>query len=354
MPPSSTVSVRGHHGEAGDATLTDVLPPLPEPPFLVATALALGATRRQLRSPRLHAPVRGVRMDVGLADDLRGVTAAVQLVLPDDAAFSHTTAAALWDLPLPRGVTGTGPLHVTGPAGRRSIDALHVVSHAGLAPVDVAVRHGVRTTRPDRTWADLGALVAGRQAGPSLGPADLVVVTDALLRGRGRTRPCPRELLEARLAAWSGRRGSTSLALALERSRRFVDSPMETRLRLQLVDSGFPCPVVGADVFDDDGRWVARPDLCWPALRISVEYDGAHHLVSAKQRLDDVARQEELERLGWRVIVLFAHDVLRRWPSTESRVLQAFVDRGVRPDELRDAPDVATRPRVVTPSWPRS
>ncbi|MDQ8042395.1 hypothetical protein RDI86_11065 [Cellulosimicrobium sp. XJ-DQ-B-000] len=322
--------------------------PVPDPPFVVAEALRLGVSRKQLRSPRLHAPVRGVRMDAARRDDLRSVAAAVRLALPRAAAFSHTTAAALWDLPLPPGVSGLSPLHVSGPPGTRPLDATGVVTHVGLPGRDVVVRHELAVTGPDRTVADLAALVAA--GGHGLTETDLVVVLDAVLGARGRARPYPRDRLEARVHLLRGRRGVVPLASALHRSRRFVDSTMETLLRLRLVDSGFPCPVVGADVVDDDGRWLARPDLCWPELRIAVEYDGRHHLTSARQRLNDVARQEELERLGWRVIVLFAYDVLGRWPSTEGRILQAFVDRGARPEELPDAPDPATRPRVVTPA----
>ncbi|MDF9878054.1 hypothetical protein [Cellulosimicrobium cellulans] len=320
--------------------------PVPDPPFLVADALRLGVTRKQLRSPRLHGPVRGVRMDTARREDLLSVTAAVRLALPRTAAFSHTTAAALWDLPLPRDVTGLAPLHVSGPSGSRPLDAAGVVSHGGLPARDVVVRHGVDVTCLDRTVADLATLVAADA--PGFTETDLVVVVDSVFGGRGRVRPYAPDQLAERLRGMRGRRGAVPLASALDRARRFVDSPMETRLRLRLVDAGFPCPVVGADVFDDDGRWLARPDLCWPDLRIALEYDGQHHLTSARQRLNDVARQEELERLGWRVIVLFAYDVLGRWPATEGRVLQAFIDRGVRPAEVPDAPDVGTRPRVVT------
>jgi very-short-patch-repair endonuclease len=322
--------------------------PVPDPPFLVAEALRLGATRKQLRSPRFHAPVRGVRMDAARKEDVRSVAAAVGLALPPAAAFSHTTATALWDLPLPPGVTGLAPLHVSGPPGTRSLDANGIVTHVGLPVHDVVVRRGLAVTGPDRTVADLAALVA--TGGHGLTETDLVVVLDAVLGARGGARPYPRDRLEARVRELRGRRGVVPLASALRRSRRFVDSPMETLLRLRLVGSGFPCPVVGADVVDDDGRWLARPDLCWPDLRIAVEYDGRHHLTSARQRLNDVARQEELERLGWRVIVLFAYDVLGRWPATEGRVLQAFLDRGMRPEELPDAPDATTRPRVTTPA----
>ncbi|MEK8227928.1 hypothetical protein NKG05_20280 [Oerskovia sp. M15] len=47
--------------------------------FLVADALAAGCTRRQVRTTQLHTPIRGVRMDKTLAEDLDAVCAAVEL-----------------------------------------------------------------------------------------------------------------------------------------------------------------------------------------------------------------------------------------------------------------------------------
>ncbi|MBE9926594.1 hypothetical protein G8C93_11930 [Cellulosimicrobium cellulans] len=98
--------------------------PVPDPPFVVAEALRLGVTRKQLRSPGLHAPVRGVRMDSARRDDLRSVAAAVQLALPRGAAFSPITAAALWDLPLPPG----------GPASLRCTSRAHPARDPSTRP----------------------------------------------------------------------------------------------------------------------------------------------------------------------------------------------------------------------------
>ncbi|MHA7133317.1 endonuclease domain-containing protein [Oerskovia turbata] len=336
--------------------------PLPPRPFLVSVARAAGVSRHALAADALHTPVRGVRMDASLQADRAALCVAIQLALPPGAAFSHTTAAGLWRLPLPRHLDDAAPVHVSGPRGAVPLDGERVVSHSGLRPGEAEVLRGLRVTTRARTWLDLAALpghTPGR--GPTGGPApsghrqdvsaqgglahdDLVVLTDALLGG---WRPAAtRAELAAILATHTGRRGVARLRAALASARSFVDSPMETRVRLQLIASGFPCPVVGADVFHQD-RWVARPDLCWPRLRIAIEYDGRHHLTDRQQMLDDVARREEMERLGWRVLVLYADDVLRRWPATTGRVMQAFADRGVDPRRVLAAPDVTVRPRVV-------
>jgi hypothetical protein len=329
--------------------------PLPRTPFLVADALAAGCTRRQVRSVRLHAPLPGVRMDKALIGDLTALCEAVELTFAPGDAWSHTTAAALWGLPLPTALDPRAPLHVSRGPGRFPSEAAGIRGHVRPRVNHVALHKDRPVTTLARTWLDLAALVprgdgptralsAPAPAAGGLSFTDLVCVTDAILSRRWPSTP--RGELDRALAWHGSRRGARTLRRALAAGRAFVDSPMETRVRLLLVASGFPCPVVGADVYDGD-RWVARPDLSWPVLRIAIEYDGVHHLTDRQQMLDDVARREEMERLGWRVLVLYGDDVLRRWPATTGRVLQAFADRGACPSSVADALDVAVRPRIV-------
>ena len=91
------------------------MPRKPLPPqlraaaFTVAQGRSLGLGQRRLRGPDLRRPFRGVRVGTGSPaaeapgpeQDLRNRCAALSLVVPDDAVFSHVTAARLWPLPLP-------------------------------------------------------------------------------------------------------------------------------------------------------------------------------------------------------------------------------------------------------------
>jgi very-short-patch-repair endonuclease len=87
---------------------------------------------------------------------------------------------------------------------------------------------------------------------------------------------------------------------------------MESRLRLRILDAGLPRPVCQHPVFDGPEPWPSfRLDLAWPASRVAAEYDGAHHLGSAKQR-NDHRRHNRLRELGWRVFVFTAADVYHR------------------------------------------
>jgi hypothetical protein len=315
--------------------------PVPSGSFVVAEALAAGATRDMLRRRSLVAPVRGVRMSAGAASDVLERCHAIGLVLPDEAAFSHATAAAAWGLPLPPGVDPLAPVHVIGPPGRPPVQARGIVAHRGVDPGDVRRRDGLPLTAPARILAD----VAG-----SWPTERLVALADgALALASPRTT---RADLEARAAAGGGRRGVRRLRVAVQHARRFVDSPMESLTRVRLVGSGFPCPVVGADLYDDLGCWIARPDMCWPEIRVAVEYDGDHHRADRWQYVKDIRRKEHMEDAGWRCVVLLAEDVLRRWPLTEARLRDVFASRGVRPEDLVDAPDSVERPRVTTPRRP--
>jgi hypothetical protein len=110
-----------------------------------------------------------------------------------------------------------------------------------------------------------------------------------------------------------------------------TDSPMETRVRLLIVRAGLPYPRVNVDVFDaHDGSWLARPDFCYPAVKVAIEYDGDHHRTDKYQWRDDILRKEDLEDRGWRVIVLTADDVFVRPHVTIERIRGLLISRGMQ------------------------
>ena len=50
--------------------------------------------------------------------------------------------------------------------------------------------------------------------------------------------------------------------------------------------------------------WERRHELCYPLLMLIVEYDGLQHLRDRDQWSRDLIRREQLEREGWRIIVI--------------------------------------------------
>ena len=112
--------------------------------------------------------------------------------------------------------------------------------------------------------------------------------------------------------------------------RKGVDYPMETRLRLLLVFAGLPDPDVNFNLRAPDGSWRRRFDLCYPGVRLIIEYDGRQHAFDHGQCWEDIARREELDGLSWRLVVTESDGIYANPLRTLERVRDALADRGVR------------------------
>ena len=92
-------------------------------------------------------------------------------------------------------------------------------------------------------------------------------------------------------------------------------SPRESRIRLLLIDAGFPRPETQIPVLRGFSP-VAWLDMGWPEYQVAVEYDGDHHRKDRRQYVKDIARLRMLEALGWIVVRVIAedkpHDVITR------------------------------------------
>jgi hypothetical protein len=108
-----------------------------------------------------------------------------------------------------------------------------------------------------------------------------------------------------------------------------VDSAMETR---------FACcsywPVsrylrVNFILRFSDGAWWMRFDMCYPALKLIIEYDGRQHAEDSEQWLHDLKRREALDRMGWRIIVVTRDDFYNAPEEVLRRVRDALLDRGM-------------------------
>src|SRR6202007_2579893 len=61
-----------------------------------------------------------------------------------------------------------------------------------------------------------------------------------------------------------GTKGIKRLRRAVGLAEPRSESPMETRLRLELIKAGLPTPQAQVDLHDDSGRFLARADLYYP------------------------------------------------------------------------------------------
>jgi hypothetical protein len=171
------------------------------------------------------------------------------------------------------------------------------------------LRAGLPLTPPDRTFLDLA---------PYFDLTKLVTAGDSLVR---RTDVEPERLIEVASDA-IGVRGVRLAREAAALVREGVDSPRESLLRLLIVLGGLPEPRIGYVITDTAGGWLAQPDLSYPEIKLAIEYDGRHHLVDVRQWRQDIRRRENLEREGWLVRVITAHDLLQAPQTVLSRISQ--------------------------------
>lgn len=118
--------------------------------------------------------------------------------------------------------------------------------------------------------------------------------------------------------------GGTRLPrLVLREVAAGIRSVAEAKARAMIQGSDLPQPVWNSDLYDHEGRWIARPDGVWEDLGVVLEIDSlTWHLSPAAYRATQ-ARQRRMAKLGLLVIPVAPSDV-----STDEA---AFLDT------LRDA-----------------
>lgn len=277
-------------------------------PFTRAQALANGISDRELAGAGFQTLFRGVHLasDVEVTPPL--VAVAALLLFPPDAHASHATAARVYRLPIP----AIADEHVTvqRAADRRRRDGIRCVV---AADAQVRLLNGLRVSTPEQTFLDLGALLT---------LVDLVVVGDHLVR-RGMVS---RKRLVAFCGGASGR-GAPQARAAAAFVRERVDSPMETRLRMLIVLAGLPEPVVNRTFGDEDGLEFRRYDLCWPEIRLIVEYDGRHHIERESQWESDLERRERIDDDRWRIIVVTSKGIYATPGLTVAKIHRLLLER---------------------------
>jgi very-short-patch-repair endonuclease len=226
----------------------------------------------------------------GLPDGIELKLRAAEQRLPSEYAFSGRTAA--WILGLD--MAPCEPIEATVARDVKARARVGVkLRRASLPEEDVTTEGGFRVTTGLRTARDLGSR------------ADLVesVVAIDMALHAGLVDP-------STLASWvncnPGAKGVKRLRRALELANPLAESPMETKLRLELVTVGLPTPCVQVELHDAHGHFLGRVDMYYPDARLVIEYDGQNH----KERLvEDLRRQNALVNAGYHVLRFTAPDL---------------------------------------------
>jgi hypothetical protein len=279
------------------------------PTYTVHEARAAGLTRAQLRDDGVRV-TRGAY--VSRAVPLTPLTAAraVTPLLPERAAFSHSTAAALLGAPVPHAL----PLQVAVPPGaprpRRRGVRVHVRALDGC---DVVQVRGVRVTSGPQTWLDLAT---------ELPEDELVAAGDALYRADHLDAERLRERLD-RAVGTRGVMRARRCAPALD--PRAASRP-ESLIRWWVLDSDLPAPELQVPICDRWGRVVAHGDLGYRRWKVLVEYEGRQH-AERGQFGKDIDRYSLMAADGW-LVLRFADVHLRRRTAVLDRVARALRSRG--------------------------
>ena len=289
-----------------------VPPELMKGAFTLEQARAFGVSRMQLQGVSWRNLGKGVYVWAGIPDSPTVRLAAVRLRLPREAAFSGRTAAWLHGLDLP---LSFDPIEVTEPdASGLSVRVGLMVRRVDLGEGDVVVRLGFRTTSITRTLADLAR---------TLSKVEAVVAIDTALHGR----LVDLNHLDAWVRARRGKKGVAALRRFIALAEPASESPMETRLRILLLEAGLPRPESQVNLFDAAGRFLARVDLYYPDARLAIEFDGGHHRDTL---VADNRRQNDLLGAGYDLLRFTSPDI------TNARELVVARVRAARSKGLHD------------------
>lgn len=273
--------------------------PLPDDlsrrPFDRAAAERAGVRAGRLRNRDVRRPFHGVQTVQHLGT-LRDRCGAYAVRMKRGQSFSHTTAALLHRLPLPRALEEDPDLHVSTVHPAPPPTARGVAGHRLRNQPEVGELDGLAVVAPWEAWAQLA---------PLLSVDELIEVGDAVL---WRWKDSRGQLEE--VAGTPGRIGGAKLRTALKEIRPGCASPGETRVRLLLTRAGVREPELNTTVFTEHGEELGAPDLLWRAERVTVEYEGDQHRTDRLQFRMDVERYERFRDHGWTVVRVTADDLV--------------------------------------------
>lgn len=313
-----------------DAASTDrgtVRTPEPLPPelsdcFAVIDAEDRGVSPGRLRRGDLRSPHPGVRAraEKAPATTLRERCQEYSPRLAPWQFFSHETALALHDVPLPQWPHRPA-LHVSAHRPAREPRTGGVVGHRlQLRPSAATLdRDGFAVEHPVRAW---------RQAGTMWHLDDLIAAADYLISG-----PVPLATVDdlRREVDVMGDLRAGILRRALAEVRAGVRSARETRLRLVIVRNGLPTPEVNWVLRGSSGSAVAELDLAFPRWRVAAEYDGRVHELDSVQFAKDGDRWDRIRAEGWQHVRIMNHHMRGSAAAAVAKVRDALSGAGWRP-----------------------
>ncbi|HXH33462.1 MAG TPA: type IV toxin-antitoxin system AbiEi family antitoxin domain-containing protein [Plantibacter sp.] len=228
---------------------------------------------------------------------------AAGIALRKEAVFSHYSAALLWGMH----IAGSWPPEVhtltVGDRGGRS--APGIIRHTTERPVGTRLCHGFRVTDPARTVIDIASVAR---------LDDAVAVADAALR----LRLADPAAMQAISQGASRRRGAAQVRFTANLATPLAANGGESKMRVTLIQLGFPPPILQHAFFDADGL-IGNADAAWLDERIILEFDGLQKYVREEftggRAVADIViaekvREDRLRALGYTVVRATWDDLL--------------------------------------------
>ena len=263
-----------------------------------------GLSHRQIdyrvRVKRWRRAARDVFVLVGTPNTWQQQAMVACLGGPPGTVTSHRTAAAVYGLvKAPKEPQVTIPLNGSG---HRIKDSR--MRRADLRPSEKAVKDRLPCTSPARTVIDCAELL------------DYESLCDLVDSALCRKLMQPSRLIRTAESAWREARGSRRAglgrlleALDVWRSGAPPGSPPEVKLQRRLKEWGFPPAQRQVEVYDKDGRLIARADLGMVERKVFFEYQSDEHhgprcWIADGERMDRVEAET-----GWRLVEVDRFDL---------------------------------------------
>jgi hypothetical protein len=198
---------------------------------------------------------------------------------------------------------------------------LHVTNrlpHDHMTSID-----GIPCTSIERTLQDLCGILGKRRGA--------IAVDHALLKGLttlGKIDFC------LYLTARRGRRGCGILReIAQSRAdlTAIPNSPLETVILDLISGSNLPTPHLQAPIYDEAGRFIARPDFVFPDQKVVVEGHSKMWHLGPEAQTRDARRHERLVALGYEIVYLTWADAIDYSESAIRTIETTLLGRGWKP-----------------------
>ena len=247
-------------------------------------------------TPRRRHLLSGGHPDPAYVEQVR----AALLAPGGSAAAAGRTAAVLWGFDL---VVEPAAIEIHTAVGRTHVAMASVLLHA-RSLVDIEVRD-LGGHRPLRVLTPVATVLDCAASRPL---HEAVAVADSAMRLGAVTLHQLTEAVQARRGLPGARRLRRVLALV----DPGCESVLESLLRILLAQHEIAPGRSQYVIRTPGGKIVARADFAWPDVLLMLECDGQRWHDPEDARALDRRRDNEVARLGWRVLRITWDDVVNR------------------------------------------